>query len=131
MIRYSLPADDLEYAVLSSLWALGSASVRDLHERVGVPAGYVYTTTAKVVDRLRDKRLIARQRDGGIFVYRPAVDRAEVERRRARQLVDRFLGPEPRAAVAALVDAVGEIDPELLGHLEQAILDRKALDHGS
>lgn len=131
MVRYSLPADDLEYAVLSSLWVLGTASVRDLHERVGVPAGYVYTTTAKVVDRLREKRLIERRRDGGVFVYRPAVDRAEVERWRARQLVDRFLGPEPRAAVAALVDAVGEIDPDLLRHLEQAILDRKALDHGS
>ncbi|WP_329742189.1 BlaI/MecI/CopY family transcriptional regulator [Dyella sp. A6] len=130
MSRYSLPADDLEYAVLSSLWALGTASVRDLHERVGVPAGYVYTTTAKVVDRLREKRLVERRRDNSAFVYRPTVERAEVERVRARQLMGRFLGPEPQAAVAALVDAVGEIDPDLLEQFEQAIRDRKALDRG-
>ena len=53
MLRFRLPADDLEYAVLRSLWELRKASVRDLHDRVGAPEGLVYTTTAKVVDRLR------------------------------------------------------------------------------
>jgi BlaI family transcriptional regulator, penicillinase repressor len=44
---FRLPADDLEYAVLAKLWALGAASVRELHEHLGRPAGLVYTTTAK------------------------------------------------------------------------------------
>lgn len=136
MHNFTLPAEDLEYAVLSSLWGLGTASVRDLHERVGVPAGYVYTTTAKVVDRLREKGLITRRRDGGTYVYSPAVDRHKVERVRARHLMTRFLGPrflepEPHVAVAALVDAVDEIDPRLLGQFERAIRDKKAAHRGA
>lgn len=117
--------------MLTLLWELRTASVRELHERLGVPAGNVYTTTAKVVDRLRDKGLIARSREGNAYVYSPKVDRREVERVRARQLVSRFLGPVPHAAVAALVDAVSDIDPELLEELERAIQNKRSPGHGS
>jgi predicted transcriptional regulator len=131
MSDFRLPSDDLEYAVLRALWELRSASVRDLHDRIGVPEGLVYTTTAKVVDRLRDKGLIERSRRGGAFVYAPLVERDVVERARARQLMSRFLGPGPHPAVAALVDAAGDIDPALLDALERAIQARKGGDHGT
>jgi BlaI family transcriptional regulator, penicillinase repressor len=131
MTSFRLPADDLEYAVLALLWELRTASVRELHERLGVPAGNVYTTTAKVVDRLRDKGLIARRHKRSVFVYSPIVDRGEVERVRARQLVSRFLGPGPHPAVAALVEAVDEIDPQLLEELERVIQHKRRQRHGS
>ena len=131
MLRFRLPADDLEYAVLRSLWELRNASVRDLHDRVGAPEGLVYTTTAKVVDRLRDKGLIERSRQGGTFVYAPLVERDVVERARAHQLMGRFLGPGPHPAVAALVEAAGDIDPALLDALERAIQARKRSNHGA
>lgn len=132
MLHFRLPADELEYAVLCALWELRSASVRELHERVGAPDGLIYTTTAKVVDRLREKGLIERRRQGGAFVYTPAAERRAVERARARQLVSRFLGPGPHSAVAALVEAVDELDPHLLEALERAIQDKKKRsDHGA
>ncbi len=131
MVRFRLPSDDLEYAVLRTLWGLGRASVRDLHDRVGGPEGLVYTTTAKVVDRLRDKGLIERYRQDGAFVYAPLIDRNVVERARARQLLSRFLGAGPSPAVAALVDAVDDIDPAWLDALEHAIQAKKGSDHGA
>ena len=131
MTRYRLPADDLEYAVLAKLWQLGTASVRALHEQLGAPQGLVYTTTAKVVDRLREKGLIQRQRKGAVFLYRPRVAREEVERARARTALTRLLGSTPRAAVAALVEAVDDIDPALLTELEQAMAARRRAKHGA
>lgn len=131
MTRYRLPGDDLEYAVLAQLWQLGSASVRELHERIGAPQDRVYTTTAKVIDRLRAKGLIQRQRRGGAFVYRPRVKPEEVERARARNALERLLGPAPRAAVAALVEAVNDLDPALLTELEQAVAARKRTHDGT
>ena len=130
-MRYRLPADDLEYAVLAQLWELGTASVRELHDRLGAPQGLVYTTTAKVVDRLREKGLVSRQPQGNAFVYRPRVARDEVERARARNVVSRLLGATPRAAVAALVEAVDAVDPELLDELERAIAERQRSRHGA
>lgn len=131
MAPYRLPADDLEYAVLAELWQLGAASVRELHDRLGVRQGLVYTTTAKVVDRLRDKGLIQRQRKGNAFVYRSRVAREEVERARARNAVNRLLGATPRAAVAALVEAVDDVDPALLDELERAVLARRRAKNGA
>lgn len=131
MTSFRLPADDLEYAVLAELWQLGAASVRELHDRLGAKQGLVYTTTAKVVDRLREKGLIHRQRKGNAFVYRSRVAREEVERARARNAVTRLLGATPRAAVAALVEAVDAVDPALLEELERAVLERRRTKGGA
>lgn len=130
-MRYRLPADDLEYSVLAQLWELGTASVRELHDRLGAPQGLVYTTIAKVVDRLREKGLVSRQPQGKGFLYRPRIARDEVERARARNAVSRLLGSTPRAAVAALVEAVDAVDPALLEELERAIAERQRSRHGA
>lgn len=131
MAAFRLPADDLEYAVLAELWQLGAASVRELHDRLGARQGLVYTTTAKVIDRLRQKGLVQRQRRGNAFVYRSRVAREEVERARARNAVTRLLGATPRAAVAALVEAVDNVDPELLEELERAVRARRRTKDGA
>ena len=101
MKSYLLPADELEYAVLSKLWDLGAASVRDVHGHIGEPEGLVYTTIAKVIDRLRGKGLIQRERRGKAFVYRARIAREEVERARAEDAVDPKLLDELERAVAA------------------------------
>lgn len=131
MKKFRLPADELEYAVLAKLWQLGSASVRELHEQVGAPAGLVYTTTAKVVDRLREKDLIRREGSGRAFVYRPKAAREAVEGARARNAVGRLLGTAPHAAVAALVEAVESVDPQLLDELERAVAARRRSKDGA
>lgn len=131
MESFLLPSDDLEYAVLSKLWDLGSASVRDLHGQLDQPAGLVYTTIAKVIDRLRGKGLIQRERHGKAFVYRARIAREKVERARARDAMSRLLGPRPRLAVAALVDAVDGVDPRLLDELERAVAAHRRSKRGT
>src|SRR5579859_6741449 len=126
MAEFRLPADDLEYSVLAKLWELGSASVREIHQRLGEPEGLVYTTTAKVIDRLRGKRLIMRERRGRAFVYRARIAREVVDGARAQHTVGRLLGATPHAAVAALVEAVEAVDPNLLDELERAVAERRS-----
>ncbi len=129
--RFRLPGDELESAVLAELFKSGAASVRELHERLGEPQGLVYTTIAKVVDRLRSKGLVRRERRGKAFLYRPRVKREDVERTRTRQAVDRLLGSAPHAALAALVEAVDSVDPSLLDELERAVAARRRSKDGA
>lgn len=131
MKQIPLPGGDLEYAILAKLWELGTASARDIHGYVGEPAGLVYTTTAKVLDRLHDKGLVARVRKGKAFSYRAKIARDVVERARARTALSRLLGSRPHAAVAALVEAVESLDPDLLGELEKAVAARRRSQHGT
>jgi predicted transcriptional regulator len=133
MKQFRLPSDDLEYDILAKLWELGVGTVRELHEQLGERDGLVYTTTAKVVDRLREKGLIERQPRGRAFIYRPRVAREEVENARARRAVSRLFGasPAPHAAVAALVDAVDAVDPKLLDELERIVVARRRSKDGT
>ena len=131
MKPFRLPSDDLEYDILAKLWELGTGSVRELHEQLGEREGLVYTTTAKVVDRLREKGLIERQPRGRAFIYRPRVAREEVEGARARKAVSRLFGTAPHAAVAALVDAVDAVDPKLLDELERLVVARRRSKDGA
>jgi predicted transcriptional regulator len=131
MKQFRLPSDDLEYDILAKLWELGVGSVRELHEALGERDGLVYTTTAKVVDRLREKGLIERQPRGRAFIYRPRIAREEVEGARARKAVSRLFGAAPHAAVAALVDAVDAVDPKLLDELERLVVARRRWKDGA
>jgi predicted transcriptional regulator len=131
MKHFRLPSDDLEYDILTKLWELGVGSVRELHEQLGERDGLVYTTTAKVVDRLREKGLIERQPRGRAFIYSPRVAREDVESARARKAVSRLFSAGPHAAVAALVDAVDAVDPKLLDELERLVIARRRAKDGT
>lgn len=113
---------------MAALWDLGMASARELHDLVGRRGkgdGLVYTTTAKVLDRLLDKKLVVRGRVGRSFVYRPAVKREVVDRERTTAALSTLFGDAPRPAIATLVDAVEAIDPDLLDELGRAVRARK------
>ena len=98
---------------------------------IGKPRQLVYTTIAKVLDRLCVKGLVTRRRAGRAFVYRPGVDRTAVERSLAREAVTRLLGGEPRPAIAALVDAVAAHDPDLIDELARLVAIKRGARHGS
>jgi predicted transcriptional regulator len=131
MKRFRLPGGDLEYAVLAKLWEIGRASVREIHGHVGEPSGLVYTTTAKVLDRLHDKGLVTRERRGKAFSYHAKIARDVIDQARARTALSRLLGSRPHAAVATLVEAVESIDPKLLDELERAVASRRRSRHGT
>ena len=127
----ALPGGELEYAVLAALWELGPALARTVHQRVGEPRDLVYTTTAKVLDRLHDKGLVSRKKSGKAFVYRANVVRSVIEQARATDVVTKMLGDAPRPAMAALVSAVEAVDPKLLDELERLVAARRRSGRGS
>ena len=129
--RIPLPGGDLEYAVLTVLWEHQSASAPEIHRRVGQPTGSVYTTTAKVLDRLLAKGLVSRKRVGKSFVYTATFERDVIDRGRMKQALGRILGPEIRPAMASLVDAVESIDPDMLNELARQVEARRRSRRGS
>ena len=118
-----LPGGELEERVLHALLELGRGTARDLHDRAG--DALAYTTIATVLDRQHEKGLVQRLRIGRAFLYSAAVERHALDRARARELLDRFLGDDSKPALAALVDAVESIDSELLDELGRQVAARR------
>lgn len=120
-----------EHDVLSAVWQLGTCTVREVYERVGVPRGLAYTTISTVLDRLQKKGFVVRERSGKTLSFRPAKAERSVERTRVRTLVGRILGDDPEPAVARLVEAVETYDPALLDRLADEIAARRRSRRGS
>ena len=126
-----LPGGELEYAVLFSVYDLSIASVRDVHRRVGKIRGLAYTTIAKVLERLRIKALVGRERKGMTLVYYPLVDRKVIELARARMSLSKLLASDLRPAVATLVEAMDSLDAKLIDELERAVAAHRGKSNGS
>lgn len=126
-----MPGGELEYAVLDAIWDLGAPSAPQIYARVGEPNGLVYTTVAKVLDRLFAKGLVSRARAGKSFTYRAKFPRERIEQARASEMLRRFLGPEPQPAIATLVDAIEAIDPELIEEVSRQVAARRRARRGS
>ena len=120
-----------EHEILSAVWQLGTCTVRQVHERVGVRRGLAYTTISTVLDRLHKKGFLSREREGKTLVYRAAKREGSVQQSRVRTLVDRIFGDDPEPAVARLVDAVETYDPALLDRLAKEIASRRRTRRGS
>jgi predicted transcriptional regulator len=116
-----LPGGKLEYAILVAVWEGGTVTGRELHDRVGEPLGLVYTTTARVLDRLCAKGLVEREKDGKVFRYRASAPRQDIDRARLTRTLSSVFADGLRPAVATLVEVLEELNPDLLDELSKTI----------
>lgn len=112
----------LERRVLDALWErAAAATVRDL-----APAfsGVAYTTLMTTLDRLHRKGVLARQKEGRRFLYRPRLSREELLSTVAGDALAAMFGArgaELRPVVSFFVDAVRREDRDALDALDALI----------
>ncbi|MGH9392599.1 MAG: BlaI/MecI/CopY family transcriptional regulator [Terriglobales bacterium] len=81
----------LELDCLAALWALERAPVAAVHARLAARGRQLaYTTVLTVLDRMRRKQVVERERQGRAFVYRPLVSRREMRARALDRLVANY-----------------------------------------
>lgn len=115
----------LERRVLEALWARGPATVREL-----LPAfnGVAYTTLMTTADRLFRKGLLAREKDGRAFRYRPRASREALLLARAGSALATLLPGDRqtlRPFVSLFVDEVSKRDASMLDELEALIRSKR------
>lgn len=116
-----MPGGELERTLLELLWSRDQATARELFDAVRPARDIVYTTVAKVLDRLVGKRMLRRRRVGRAYVYTAVAERGVTQRAMARSLLEQIVGDDPQPAMAALVGAINDVSPELLDQLAAEI----------
>lgn len=106
------------------LWEEPQLSVRDVKSRLG-RAKLAYTTVMTTLDRLYRKGLLARTKNGAAFVYQPAIDRAEYQRRVVEAAIGPLLEQAAGPVLAAFVDVAAGTDANNLARLEELIAERR------
>jgi predicted transcriptional regulator len=106
---------ELQAQVMAALWRLGAATVEQV--RSDLPPRYqgAYNTVQTVLNRLVERGLLTRVREGRGFVYRPALTEAEYLSGTIRRTL---AGASSDARHAALATIIGGLRPDELSQLE-------------
>lgn len=127
MARRRALATDAEWGVLEQLWEQGPAPVRRLAETL-YPGGGAseYATVHRFLERLEAKGYVRRERMGGVYLFRPAIERDAVIGEQLETLMDKMGGGSLQPLLTHLVRARRVSRAELRELLE--LVDR--LDAG-
>src|SRR5918998_1253716 len=105
---------------MAALWELGSASVREVQERLPEGKRPAYTTVQTIVYRLEEKGALRRvKKVGNAHVFEPVVTRRATVRRLFDDLLA-FFGGSPRTLMAQLVEG-GHLTLEDLREAEEML----------
>lgn len=122
MGRISQDVTQAEQAVLEALWAMDTATIRQLTDEL-YPSGTAssFSSVQKLLERLETKGFVKRKRSGSVYLFRALVDRRELIGRRLKAVADSLcdgsmtpllehlveaqpLAPEERESLQELID---------------------------
>jgi predicted transcriptional regulator len=113
-----------ELRVMEELWRRGDATVGDVRDAVYPRGGTSkFATVQTLLARLATKRLVRRRKDGGNWVYRPAVGRDEVIGGELRRVADRLGGRSMTPLLTCLVEG-GDLTAADRAHLRKLLDER-------
>lgn len=107
---------ELQSQVMAALWRLESGTVEQV--RAALPGRYrsAYTTVQTVLNRLADRGLLSRQREGRGIIYRTKFSEAEYL---SRSIKYTLAGASADARHAALAQLIGDLDSAELDELRK------------
>lgn len=109
-----------ELEIMGALWELGSASVREIQERLPERKRPAYTTVQTIIYRLEEKGALRRvKKVGNAHIFEPVVTRKAAHRRVVDELLA-FFGGSPRSLMAQFVEA-GRLTLDDLREMEEVL----------
>jgi predicted transcriptional regulator len=113
-----------EMEIMDALWALGSGSIREVHEKLPEKRRPAYTTVQTIIRRLEEKGAVRQTKQvGNAHIFEPAVTREAAHRRLIDDLLDLF-GGSARPLMTHLAEA-GKLTLEDVRELEGLLSDRE------
>ena len=125
------PLGQLESAVMEVVWAApGTVQVGDVHTGLPPDARGAYNTVKTTMERLAEKGILSRTKQGRAYLYHAAVSREELERRIVANALDRLVEQFPQAVASFFVQPDPQLSEEKLALLQEAIERRREAQDG-
>ena len=109
-----------EFEIMEILWKKGQASTKTIVAALPEARKLAYNTVATVLTRLRDKGYVQASEDNLAYIYRPLIDRRQVEDRKLDDLVHRILGGN-LSTLAVYIARKSKLNPDQIAALEAII----------
>jgi predicted transcriptional regulator len=95
---------ELEADIMSVVWGIGSASVKDVFEELYPEKRLAYTTIMTVMSRLANKGVLKQDRSGTAYLYTPNVSKEDMAKAMINQVVDKVLSGNPYPALLLMLE---------------------------
>lgn len=116
------PLGQLESAVMDVVWGMTvPACVAEVHAALPAQPQVAYNTVKTTLERLAEKGILSRQKEGKAYLYMAALSREELERRIVSATLDRLVVQFPQAVASFFVAPDPGISDEKLALLQEAI----------
>lgn len=96
-------------------------SVGEVHEALASGSSVAYNTVKTTMERLAEKGILSRAKEGKAYLYVAAVAREELERRIVAGMLDRLVEEFPAAVASFFVNPDPGISDDKLALLQEAI----------
>jgi len=105
-MRHELPKPtNAELEILTVLWSIGPATVREVYEAITRRHPAQYSTTLKFMQIMANKGLLRRDEKQRAHVYQAVKTRAWTQRQLAGDLLERAFGGSPKALLVGALSA--------------------------
>ena len=113
---------DLETRVMQTVWRLARpVPAREVHAEICREHEVAPLTVITVLNKLVEKRLLARAKQEGLLHYRALVDQPTLVALASRRIAEGVLSLGQNAVATSLVDVLAERDPARLADLKRLI----------
>ncbi|TDQ14633.1 putative transcriptional regulator [Algoriphagus boseongensis] len=99
---------EAELEILSLLWELKEASVRQIHERISQSKETGYTTTLKIMQIMHAKGMVERDEENRTHLYRPIMKQGDTQKSLLKNLMTTAFGGSAKSLV---MQALGQETP--------------------
>jgi predicted transcriptional regulator len=103
--RSILELAPLELDCMNALWSVGEGTVRQIQQIMLATRPRAYTTIMTILDRLTQKGVVAREKKGRAYLYRPNLTAEQARAHAIERIVDGFFDGSSQALAAQLADA--------------------------
>ena len=114
---------ELESQVMKVVWDRCRCTAKDVLAALEGDKKRAYTTIGTILQRLCQKGLLTRTRQGRAFLYKPTIGQEDFAERITRDILAGLLKEEERPILSTFIDLLSE-DKELLEELKD-LLKRK------
>ena len=108
----------LEAEVMEVMWETDQATVRQVVDLLRQRRTIAYTTVMTIMNNLVAKGMLERNPQGKAHLFKVALSREELWEKASREAVSDVLNRFGDLAIARFFEAVAELKPEYLGHLQ-------------
>ena len=122
---------DAEWTLMRSVWRLGRATVRDIHDEVVEETGWAYTTVKTMLERLADKGLLTVRKVGPVKEFKPARRKSDVVRRALEGFLDRVLGDDSLDPLVTYIARSRQLDEDDVEALRRMLDDDRDDEEGA